>query len=57
VLALVFLGLLARIREMAVLQRWAKTHWSQGLILVANNTAEIARVGGLIVEDWQAAAP
>src|SRR4051794_4059831 len=26
-LALVFLGLLARIREMAVLQRWAKTHW------------------------------
>ena len=28
-LALVFLGLLARIREMAVLQRWAKTHWDQ----------------------------
>jgi DDE family transposase len=28
-LALVFLGLLARIREMAVLQRWAKTHWHQ----------------------------
>src|SRR5687767_9151063 len=26
-LALVFLGLLARIREMAVLQRWAQTHW------------------------------
>ena len=26
-LALVFLGLLARIREMAVLQRWAETHW------------------------------
>jgi len=28
-LALVFLGLLARIREMAVLQRWAETHWNQ----------------------------
>ena len=28
-LALVFLGLLARIREMAVLQRWAKTHWDE----------------------------
>jgi DDE family transposase len=28
-LALVFLGLLARIREMAVLQRWAKTHWAE----------------------------
>lgn len=28
-LALVFLGLLARIREMAVLQRWAETHWAQ----------------------------
>lgn len=28
-LALVFLGLLARIREMAVLQRWAQTHWHQ----------------------------
>jgi hypothetical protein len=27
ILALVFLGLLARIREMAVLQRWAETHW------------------------------
>ena len=27
VLALVFLGLLARIREMAVLQRWAQMHW------------------------------
>ena len=27
ILALVFLGLLARIREMAVLQRWATTHW------------------------------
>ena len=26
-LALVFLGLLARIREMAVLQRWATDHW------------------------------
>lgn len=29
ILALVFLGLLARIREMAVLQRWAETHWDQ----------------------------
>lgn len=29
ILALVFLGLLARIREMAVLQRWATTHWDQ----------------------------
>lgn len=29
ILALVFLGLLARIREMAVLVRWAKTHWSE----------------------------
>jgi hypothetical protein len=28
-LALVFLGLLARIREMAVLQRWAEVHWDQ----------------------------
>lgn len=28
-LSLVFLGLLARIREMAVLQRWAETHWEQ----------------------------
>jgi len=28
-LALVFLGLLARIREMAVLQRWASEHWDQ----------------------------
>lgn len=28
-LALVFLGLLARIREMAVLERWAETHWDQ----------------------------
>ena len=28
-LALVFLGLLARIREMAVLQRWAETHWDE----------------------------
>lgn len=28
-LALVFLGLLARIREMAVLQRWAEAHWHQ----------------------------
>src|SRR6187397_2049389 len=28
-LALVFLGLLARIREMAVLQRWAKAHWEE----------------------------
>lgn len=27
ILALVFLGLLARIREMAVLQRWADEHW------------------------------
>ena len=27
ILALVFLGLLARIREMAVLQRWAEAHW------------------------------
>jgi len=27
ILALVFLGLLARIREMAVLERWAKAHW------------------------------
>lgn len=26
-LSLVFLGLLARIREMAVLQRWAEAHW------------------------------
>jgi hypothetical protein len=26
-LTLVFLGLLARIREMAVLQRWTETHW------------------------------
>lgn len=29
ILALVFLGLLARIREMAVLQRWAKAHWAE----------------------------
>jgi hypothetical protein len=29
ILSLVFLGLLARIREMAVLQRWAKAHWNQ----------------------------
>ncbi len=28
-LSLVFLGLLARICEMAVLQRWAETHWEQ----------------------------
>lgn len=28
-LALVFLGLLARIRHMAVLQQWAATHWDQ----------------------------
>lgn len=28
-LTLVFLGLLARIREMAVLERWAKAHWDQ----------------------------
>jgi hypothetical protein len=28
-LSLVFLGLLARIREMAVLQRWAETNWDQ----------------------------
>ncbi len=28
-LTLVFLGLLARVREMAVLQRWAKEHWDQ----------------------------
>jgi len=28
-LALVFLGLLARIREMAVLQRWAEIHWEE----------------------------
>ena len=28
-LALVFLGLLARIREMAVLQRWAQAHWNE----------------------------
>jgi len=28
-LSLVFLGLLARIREMAVLQRWAEAHWDQ----------------------------
>jgi hypothetical protein len=28
-LALVFLGLLARIREMAVLERWAEAHWDQ----------------------------
>lgn len=28
-LALVFLGLLARIREMAVLQRWAEAHWDE----------------------------
>jgi len=28
-LSLVFLGLLARIREMAVLQRWAEAHWQQ----------------------------
>lgn len=29
ILALVFLGLLARIREMAVLQRWAEAHWNE----------------------------
>lgn len=29
ILALVFLGLLARIREMAVLTRWAADHWDQ----------------------------
>jgi hypothetical protein len=29
ILALVFLGLLARIREMEVLNRWAKQHWGQ----------------------------
>lgn len=29
ILALVFLGLLARIREMAVLVRWAEVHWDQ----------------------------
>jgi len=29
VLSLVFLGLLARIREMAVLQRWAEVHWDE----------------------------
>ena len=29
ILALVFLGMLARIREMKVLQRWAKAHWEQ----------------------------
>lgn len=29
VLALVFLGLLARIREMAVLQAWAERHWDE----------------------------
>jgi hypothetical protein len=29
ILALVFLGLLARIREMTPLQRWAKVHWDQ----------------------------
>lgn len=28
-LSLVFLGLLARIREMAVLQRWAEVHWDE----------------------------
>jgi hypothetical protein len=28
-LSLVFLGLLARIREMAVLERWAKAHWDE----------------------------
>ena len=28
-LSLVFLGLLARIREMAVLQRWAEAHWDE----------------------------
>jgi hypothetical protein len=28
-LALVFLGLMGRIREMAVLQRWAEAHWEQ----------------------------
>jgi hypothetical protein len=29
ILTLVFLGLLARIREMKVLQRWAEAHWDQ----------------------------
>jgi hypothetical protein len=28
-LSLVFLGLLARIREMAVLERWARPHWDE----------------------------
>ena len=28
-LSLVFLGLLARIREMAVLERWARAHWDE----------------------------
>ena len=28
-LSLVFLGLLARIREMAVLERWAEAHWDE----------------------------
>ncbi|MDZ4783174.1 MAG: transposase family protein [Planctomycetia bacterium] len=29
VLSLVFLGLLARIRKMAVLERWAEAHWDE----------------------------
>lgn len=29
ILALVFLGMLGRIREMAVLERWAAAHWNQ----------------------------
>jgi hypothetical protein len=29
ILSMVFLGLLARIREMAVLERWARAHWDQ----------------------------
>jgi hypothetical protein len=29
ILTLVFLGMLARIREMAVLERWARVHWEQ----------------------------
>lgn len=29
ILSLVFIGLLARIREMAVLERWARAHWDQ----------------------------
>jgi len=29
ILTLVFLGLLARVRELAVLERWARVHWDQ----------------------------